>query len=330
MAVTQNPFIERDRITNPEHFAGRWSELSLLFERLEARKPVFVVGSPGIGKSSLLTHVMQSAAINLERFDLRSYYLDMAQALSAADVYRVIIEALGLRGSSLAGLQVALADRKEPVLLCLDNADAAVGAGWGEEVLDSLARLARTDMVMLVVAFNGPPPLLSERAAVIKLGAFASPEVRLFAEAYLDGTGVVFTPGELRALAELSAAHPAYLQRAAYHLFRSKLNPEIRWRAAYLEEARDKPVPGAPLPPGIFEGAEGDDTEWSSYDDEDAEPAAEKPPVFELADSGVAFVFAVPLLLGLALFAALGNMLLGLGVAIGGLLLLSALRSKLT
>ena len=49
-----NPFIERGRITDPGRFAGRWSELSLIFERLEASRPVLISGPPGIGKSSLL------------------------------------------------------------------------------------------------------------------------------------------------------------------------------------------------------------------------------------------------------------------------------------
>ena len=73
-------------------------------------------------------------------------------------------------------------------------------------------------------------------------------------EAYLDDDRITFTPAELRQLIELSAAHPAYVQRAAYHLYQSKLDPSIDWRTAYLLEARERPIPGAPLPPAIFEG----------------------------------------------------------------------------
>ena len=60
-----NPFTQRGRIDDPARFVGRWGELSLLFGALEARRPVFVVGVAGIGKSSLLAHVVQSASINL-------------------------------------------------------------------------------------------------------------------------------------------------------------------------------------------------------------------------------------------------------------------------
>src|SRR6266542_7149639 len=85
-----NPFTERGRITIPEHFAGRWSELSLIFERLEAGRPVLISGGPAIGKSSLLTHIVQSAAVNLEIPELRAYYLDLRGAESAAQIYATV------------------------------------------------------------------------------------------------------------------------------------------------------------------------------------------------------------------------------------------------
>ena len=83
-----NPFTERGRITHPERFAGRWAELSLIFERLEAARPVLLAGPPGIGKSSLLTHISQSASVNLELPELRSYYLDLRGAEGPADEAR--------------------------------------------------------------------------------------------------------------------------------------------------------------------------------------------------------------------------------------------------
>src|SRR6266508_2248314 len=102
-----NPFTQRGRITDPERFAGRWAELSLIFERLEAARPVLIAGPAGIGKSSLLTHVVQSAAVNLEVPELRSFYLDLLGAESAAEVYHTVVEALGQRGDTPAALEVA-------------------------------------------------------------------------------------------------------------------------------------------------------------------------------------------------------------------------------
>ena len=251
-----NPFTQRGRIDDPARFVGRWGELSLLFGALEARRPVFVVGVAGIGKSSLLAHVVQSASINLERFDLRAFSLDLAVAESERDVYRVIIEALRGRGASPQALRELLAESDSPTLLCLDNAQVASACGWGDDMLDEFARMVRAGLLMLVVAQEGEPPVLSERVVVVRLGAFAPSEVRLLAEAYLEESDVVFTPRNMRHLYELSHGHPGYLQRAAFHLFASKLNPEYDWVRAYLAAQRATPIPGAPLPPPVFAGAD--------------------------------------------------------------------------
>ena len=307
-----NPFIQRGRITDPQRFAGRWAELSLIFERLEAGRPVLVAGPPGIGKSSLLTHVIQSAAVNLELPELRAYYLDLASAESAAQVYHTIAEALGERGDTPAALEVALLAAGDPALLCLDNAQAPIAAGWGEGLLEALARIVRGGGLLLVVAAEGSAPQLSERFAAIRLGALAPTEVRLLVEAYLDEAGVSFTPAELRAIADLSAGHPAYVQRAAYHLFRSKLDPSVDWRMAYLVEARERPVPGAPLPPAVFEGQGQGRMAESSYGGEQYAGAGQAPQQLPLPETPAVLPFALPLLVALLALALGAGLLLAL------------------
>jgi hypothetical protein len=316
MAV--NPFTERGRITEPRRFAGRWSELSLIFDAIGAGRPVLVSGSPGIGKSSLLSHIADAAAANLDRDDLRAYYLDLAQAADAADVYRAVVEALGERGETPAALEVALLADDAPTLLCLDNAHVVIAAGWGEGLLETLARMVRSGALILVAAVEGTPPLLSERFAQVRLGAFAPAELRLLADAYLDGTGIQFTTGDLRALAQLSVAHPAYVQRAASHLFRSKLEPGYDWRAAYLAEARERPVPGAPLPPAVFEGDGAAGRESSRYGGDEAGTAAYGPQLAPLPDLPPALAFTLPLLVAALLFIATGSLPLALVVGAGG------------
>lgn len=313
-----NPFTQRGRITEPARFAGRWSELSLIFERLEAGRPVLVAGPPGIGKSSLLTHVVQSAAVNLEQPELRAYYLSLRGASDAAQVYQTVVAALGQPGDTLAALEVALVGVDAPVLLCLDDAQVAVAAGWGEGLLDALARVARGGDLLLVVAVEGPPPLLGERFATLGLGALAATEVRLLTETYLDSTGVSFTPAELRELTDLSAAHPAYVQRVAFHLFQSKLDPSIDWRAAYLAEARARPVPGAPLPAAVFEGGRQGRMEQSAYGEGAVAGAAERPRVAELPDVPRALLLVVPLLAAALLLLVSGSLPLALLAALAG------------
>jgi hypothetical protein len=313
-----NPFTERGRITDPSRFAGRWSELSLLFERLEAGRSVLVVGSPGIGKSSLLTHVTQAAAVNLELPDLRAYYLDLRSATSADEIYRTVSNALSRPGDTLAALELALLEARTPVLLCLDNAQRPLAEGWGVTLLESLARMARGAALFLVVATEGTPPLLSEPFAIIRLGALAQTEVRLLVEAYLDEDTVTFTPAELRQLIELSAAHPAYVQRAAYHLYKSKLDPSIDWRVAYLLEARERPIPGAPLPPAIFEGRQQEQVAQSGYGDISTDQPPDGPVQLPLPDAAPILILLAALILALLGYLLSGSLLLACAAAIVG------------
>ncbi len=314
-----NPFTERGRITDPNRFAGRWSELSLLFERLEAGRPVLVVGSPGIGKSSLLTHVTQAAAVNLEMPDLHAYYLDLRRAENAAEIYHTVSTALGQPGDTLAVLELALLEADAPVLLCLDNAQGPLTGGWGVALLEALARVARGAALFLVVATEGTPPLLSEPFAILRLGALAHTEVRLLIEAYLDNDQITFTSGELRQLIELSAAHPAYLQRAGYHLYQSKLDPSIDWRTAYLLEARERPIPGAPLPPAIFEGRRNNDqVAQSGYGEMSSEQSPSGPAQLPLPDAAPILILLAVLVLALLAYLISGSLLLACAGAIVG------------
>ncbi|GAB4434283.1 MAG: ATP-binding protein [Chloroflexi bacterium OHK40] len=334
-----NPFTERTRITDPARFTGRWRELGMVFEQLERRRPVLVTGSPGTGKSSLLTHVAQSAAAVLEMPDLPSFFLDLAVLPDAATAYRLLTRELGSQGTTATDVEAALARSGRSAILCLDNAQAALAAGWGQDLLERLARLARRSLplspgamagterfdMLLVAAAGEPAPLLSEPFAVVRLGAIAPAEVRLLTEAYLDETGVAFSQGELRELAALSAGHPAYLQRAAYHLFEAKVDAGYDWRAAYLAEASERPVPGAPLPPEAFLGT--------------GEAARDEGRIGELAPTGTRgaaeamsagglgglVAAALPLVIALVVLRISGNWLLTLGLLVAGYLLVAAL-----
>ena len=314
-----NPFTERGRIIDPTRFAGRWSELSLLFERLEARRPVLLSGPAGIGKSSLLTHVVQSAAVNLEIPELRAYYLDIQAAESAAEIYRVVAEALGQRGDTLAALELALVAADEPALLCLDNVHVAIAAGWGVGLLEALARVMRGSSLFVAAAMEGTPPLLSERFAAIRLGALAQTEVRLLADAYLDGTEVTFAPSELHQLFALSGAHPAYVQRAAFYLFQSKFDPAIDWQAAYRAEVRAHPIPGAPLPPPVFEGLGREQLAQSSYGVEPDRQSLSVPPQFKVLEVPTALGVMVAFLSAALLLLLSGSLLLALLAGVVGM-----------
>ncbi len=339
-----NPFTQRERITDPERFAGRWREVGMVFERIEARRPVLLTGARGTGKSSLLTHVGQSAGAVLEDPTLEALYLDVALLPDAATVYRLIANALGGRGDSPDAVEKVLSRAGRTVLVCLDHTEAAVEAGWGAEMLERMARLARRSVpgepgglaprgegvfdLLLVAAGGATAPELSEPFAQVRLGAFAPAEVRLFAEAYLDATGVAFTSAELREAAAISAGHPAYLQRAMFHLFEAYGRPDYDWRAAYLAEARERPVPGAPLPPEAFVG-QGD---MARDEGQGGDLVTRQAPALPAAppggDLGGLLNAALPLVLALIALQVLGNWFVALAVLVAGYGVVAALARR--
>ncbi|MFQ3633507.1 ATP-binding protein [Roseiflexus sp.] len=314
----ENPFVQRTRITDATRFAGRWRELSLIFDAIEARRPVMVTGPASIGKSSLLTHITASAAVHLEEPLLPSFYLALHEASTPEDVYQTVLQALGIPGSTPSALEVALLEQETPVLLCLDDAHRALNAGWGETLLDTLARIARGGQLLLVAASAGEMPLLSERFVGVRMGAFAPAEVRLFAETYLEGTNVSFTPGELRVLASISAGHPAYLQRAAYHLFESRRDGRD-WCAAFLAEARERPIPGAPLPPESFEGGDRNDLIRPRYGTLRTEKSPRGVTRFPIPEAPHPLLLMIVPLSALLSFVITGNIVTALLVVLPGL-----------
>ena len=324
--MIDNPFSQRGRITSPEYFIGRWIELSLIFERIEAAQPVIISGVAAIGVSSILTHIVQAAAANLEEPSLRAFYLDIGQANDPASIYTTLMSALKGRGSNLAAFELALIELGHPLLLALDNADQALQQDWGIHMLEELARLVRRSPFMLLIGSHSQPPLLSERFASVRLGAFQATEVRLLGESYLEDTGIHFSPADYAELQTLSAAHPAYLQRAAFHLFKAKQETGYQWKQAYLREARDQPIPGAALPAAIFEGGAALDAFHTSADfNSDGLP--KRPDAFALPEtqSGLALIFilVIALIIGIWL-----QPLAGILTAIAGLVLFVRLMSK--
>lgn len=311
----------------------------MVFDGLERRRPVMLTGAPGSGKSSLLTHVAQSAAAVLELPDLAAFYLDMSVLPDAATAYRLVIRELGGRGDGVAELETWLTRFGRTTLLCLDEADAAIEAGWGTELLERLARLARRSVpidpdgdsprgpglfdLMIVAAAGQAAPMLNEPFAGVRLGALSASEVRLLTEAYLDESEVAFSGGELRELAALSVGHPAYLQRAAYQLFEAKARkqanqPGYDWRRAYLEEARERPVPGAPLPDEVFRG-EGDAArEEATYGELAPEERPALPAPVRLEGPGPLIAAVAPLLAAILTLQASGSWLAALAVLAAG------------
>ncbi len=252
-----NPFTPRDRITDPQQFIGRWVELSQVFDALDARRPALLYGGARIGRSSLLSHLVAAAPANLDDPTMRAYYLDVARADSASHVYTTLTRALRSSGDTTAALDVAVIEAGARVLIALDNLDAALAAGWGSDMLEALARIARSGTLLVTGACRTVPPPLSEPVMPIRIGAFSKADLALLTDAYLGEGPIRFTPEDRRAVAQLTALHPAAVQIASFHLFRTKTEPEYDWRAAARAEASNLGVPTQAADAPAFLGERG-------------------------------------------------------------------------
>lgn len=338
----KNPFAERGRITDPGKFVGRWRELGAACEQLERRRPLLLYGPSGSGRSSLLTHLAQAAGAVLEIPNLNAFYLDLSLLPDAATTYGLIVRALGGSEPTIAALEQRLAASGRPVLICLDGVEAAIAAGWGEDLLERLGRLARRSApgyhgvagptgqtlaydLMVVGAIRGTPPMLSEPFATVRLGPLSFAEARLLLDSYLEEGERLFSADEVRELMTLSAGQPAFLQRAAYHLYETRRRPTYRWRKAYRAELREHPPLDNPLPPAVFETDEDDDDETDDTLPEQLESAtpvrrrlrASHPPGDDLRP----LLAAVgPLLAGLISFQASSSWPVGIAIGAAGYL----------
>jgi energy-coupling factor transporter ATP-binding protein EcfA2 len=337
-----NPFSERGRITDPARFVGRWRELGAACEQLERRRPLLLYGPSGSGRSSLLTHLAQAAGAVLEIPNLNAFYLDLSLLPDATTTYGLIVRALGGNEPTIAVLEQRLAASGRPVLICLDGVESAIAAGWGTELLERLGRLARRSApgyhgvagptgqslaydLMVVGAVRGTPPLLSEPFATVRLGPLSFAEARLLLDSYLAEGEPLFSADEVRELMALSAGQPAFLQRAAYHLYETRRRPTYRWRKAYRAELREQPPVDNPLPPAIFETDEDEDEEDSSapeWQAEESPPAPRRPRLHPPPDDDLRPLLAAvgPLLVGLVGSQVSNSWPVGVAIGVAGYL----------
>lgn len=75
-----NPFFNRQRITNPTYFSGRFHAIEALYSAIATRQCRSIVGERKMGKSSLLTHLYCPDSLQQHGFDAEQYafvYVDL-------------------------------------------------------------------------------------------------------------------------------------------------------------------------------------------------------------------------------------------------------------
>ncbi|HYF63617.1 MAG TPA: ATP-binding protein, partial [Herpetosiphonaceae bacterium] len=229
-------------VRDPAHFVGREREVVQLSELLAAGRSCAVVGPPGSGKTSLLLHIGQAAAMVLDVPPLVAY-LDLAGVRTAADFYAPILRALKQPGDDELALGQAFAAGSTPILLLLDNLDRA-GAGWSGLVRSAVRGWVR-DGKLLILAASGEPldraaPDLQTTLLQLSLPPLPEREARsLVAE--LAGRASLEVP-EAAAAAILHAAggYPNRIQRALELWAQSKDGSAFDWRRTFREQFPDQ------------------------------------------------------------------------------------------
>lgn len=137
-------------IRDAQQFIGREREIVQINELLAAGKSCAVIGIDGSGKTSLLNHLAQTAAMVLDDPPL-VVYVDLATVRHVSDLYRPILMRLRATGDEEFALDQALQEATTPVLLLLDNLDRA-GVAWNGVVRSALRNWINQGKIQIVAA----------------------------------------------------------------------------------------------------------------------------------------------------------------------------------
>ena len=104
-------------IDRPELFFNPIQEIQRIFELLNNRNSVAVVGERAIGKSSLLIKIGRQAKTKLKS-PRRAVYLNLLAIENEADFYSYLCDEIGIK--VVSGYQLTRALNKQKLLLAID------------------------------------------------------------------------------------------------------------------------------------------------------------------------------------------------------------------
>ncbi|HMV51944.1 MAG TPA: AAA-like domain-containing protein [Blastocatellia bacterium] len=237
MAMTPNPFTNRGPVTNSEDFFGRKDELATILTRLHSMQCASVVGERRIGKSSLLYHLAQTGAEQLDdrryRFlycSLQDAHYQTLQGFCSTILRRLNLEADAIQPNqspnaaliAFTDLLESLAACGERVILCLDEFEETFKrpAEFGNGFFEHLRSQLELGKFVFVTASREPLQKLKLDGKLtspfdniftkVELGDFTDEEAAEFI-AYYDAQ-VQFTDAENRFIASYFELHPLRLR----------------------------------------------------------------------------------------------------------------------
>jgi tRNA A-37 threonylcarbamoyl transferase component Bud32 len=257
MSQTRTPFFNRQRITDPTYFFGRRRELERLYSAVATRQCVSVVGERKLGKSSLLTHLADPAALRAFGFDPDHYvfvYLDLESLASArrddfwvelldpiatrlppgdlAQAVQRLIDAGEVRFLNARRALRRLRDAGYELVLMLDEFESlARNAHFEPDFYGELRSLAgELGIVILTAAKRSLYDLTYEHSSTLSspffnifselpLGLMPEADVRTMLTELSARSGAALCDEEVAFALELAGPHPFFAQIAGAHLF---------------------------------------------------------------------------------------------------------------
>ena len=151
-----NPFVPTGgRIDSTDKFFGHEQTLRKIFETLNSRSSVALIGDREMGKSSLLKAVEASARDNLT-VPRQPVYLDLRNVADEDDFYYALCEKVGIPESKGYRLRRELQSKK--ILLILDEIEKMAWDGFTNQVRGQLRSLSegKEAPLRLVIAASEP------------------------------------------------------------------------------------------------------------------------------------------------------------------------------
>ncbi len=199
-----NPFFNRQRITDPTYFHGREREVEALYGAIATRQCRSVVGERKMGKSSLLTHLSCPDSLRRHGFDPERFafiYVDLEGManISYAEFWPEVLDQL----------ELALPE-SQPQLLSQTHALASQADVRFMQVRRLLRRIERAGITVVL--------MLDEFESLAGNGAFAPSfygELRSLA----GELGVVYITASKRSLYDLTYRHADTLSSPFFNIF---------------------------------------------------------------------------------------------------------------
>ncbi len=226
-------------IRDPAQFVGREREVVQLSELLAAGRSSVVVGPDGSGKTSLLNHISQAAALVLDT-PPTIIHLDLTGARTTADFYAPILRALGQSGEDELALgQILAAADTPPILLLLDELHRA-GAGFTGLVRSALRGWVRDGKLLIVAAsaepLNRAAPDLQTTLLQLTLPPMPEREARALVGELAQRAGLELSGSMVADIIGVAGGYPARIQRALELWAQSAGGQTFDWRRTFREQ----------------------------------------------------------------------------------------------